>query len=338
MSDYLSALEERRSQSVLAIAQLGDFRRGSIDAFFRRCGKPNCACAREDRPGDGPQLRLSYKLRGKTVQQTLSHPAQLRKAEREVTAFRRFQRLSAERVDVNEHICQLRPAETQELAEPPQGEGKTLRAIQDAVSAGVGCLLRLIVIARRKTGAFGLEKKCRKFGPAYARALRRRQGRLGDIWHVDEVFITIRGQRRSLWRAVEQDDDVLDILVTCRRDRRAAEHFFRKILKHQGRPPSQLVTDKLRSYAAARREVGLSATHRTGQYENNRAELSHEHTRERERRMRRFKSAAQVPRFLSVHDAIHNQFRLARHPLKATHHRLLREQAFTTWKTMPCVC
>ena len=151
---------------------------------------------------------------------------------------------------------------------------------------------------------------CRKFGPEYARTLRRRQGRLGDIWHVDEVFITIRGERHYLWRAVDQDGDVLDILVTRRRDKRAAKRFFRKVLKHQGSPPWQLVTDKLRSYPAAHREVFPSVTHRTGQYENNRAEVSHQHTREQERQMRRFKSAAQLQRFLCVHDPIHNLFRV----------------------------
>ncbi len=92
---------------------------------------------------------------------------------------------------------------------------------------------------------------CRKFGPAYVHTLRRRQGRLGDIWHVDEVFITIRGQRHYLWRALNQDGDVLDILVTRHRDKRAAKRFFRKVLKHHGRLPWQLVTDKLRSYPAA---------------------------------------------------------------------------------------
>ncbi len=179
---------------------------------------------------------------------------------------------------------------------------------------------------------------CRKFGPEYARTLRRRQGRLGDIWHVDEVFITIRGQRHYLWRAVDQDGDVLDILVTRRRDKRAAKRFFRKVLKQQGRPPWQLVTDKLRSYSAAHREVFPSVTHRTGQYENNRAELSHQHTREQERQMRRFKSAAQLQRFLAVHGPIHNLFRVGRHHLKAIHHRLLRERAFTDWKTAICAC
>ena len=127
----------------------------------------------------------------------------------------------------------------------------------------------------------------RKFGPEYGRTLRRRQGRLGDIWHVDEVFITIRGERHYLWRAVDQDGDVLDILATRRRDKRTAKRFFRKLLKQQGRPPWQLVTDKLRSYSAAHREVFPSVSHRTGQYENNRAELSHQHTRERTFRGRR---------------------------------------------------
>ena len=178
---------------------------------------------------------------------------------------------------------------------------------------------------------------CRKFGPTFARNLRRRHGRLGDVWHVDQVFVTIRGQRRYLWRAVDQDVAVLDILVTRRRDARAAKRFFRKLLKGQGGSSLQLVTDKLRSYAVARRELGLSATHRTGQYENNRAEVSHQHTRERERQTRHFKSEAQMQRFLAVHAAIQNSFRVARHRLKAIHHRLWREQAFTTWMSATCV-
>ena len=179
---------------------------------------------------------------------------------------------------------------------------------------------------------------CWKFGPAYARTLRRREGRLGDIWHVDELFIMIRDERHYLWRAVDQDGDVLDILVTRHGDRRAAKRFFRRVLKHQGQPPLALVTDKLRSYPAAHRDVFPSVTHRTGQYENNRAEVSHQHTREQERQMRGFKSAAQVQRFLSVHSLIHNLFRVARHRLKAIYHRLLRERGFTDWREAACVC
>ena len=177
---------------------------------------------------------------------------------------------------------------------------------------------------------------CLKFGPGYARAIRRKQGRLGDIWFVDELFIKIRGQRYYLWRAVDQDGDVIDILVTRRRDRRAAKRFFRTALKHQERPPWQLVTDKLRSYGAAQREVFPSVVHRTGQYENNQAEVSHQHTREQERQMRRFKSMAQTQRFLSVHGPIQNLFRVGRHHVRAVNHRILRERAFVSWRQITC--
>ncbi len=119
MPDPLPDLEARRSQILLEITQLGDFRPGSVHATFRRCGKPNCVCAQDDHPGHGPQLRLSFKRAGKTVQQTLSDPAQIHKAEREVAAFRRFQQLSAELVQLNERICQLRPPQAQDLEHPP---------------------------------------------------------------------------------------------------------------------------------------------------------------------------------------------------------------------------
>ena len=131
-----------------------------------------------------------------------------------------------------------------------------------------------------------IRRWCHKFGPDYARSLRRKQARAGDIWFADELFITIRGQPHYLWRAVDQDGDVIDILVTRRRDRRAAKRFFLRTLKHQGNPPWQLVTDKLRSYPAAHREVFPSVIHRTGQCENNRAEAPHQPTRQQERQMR----------------------------------------------------
>ena len=133
---------------------------------------------------------------------------------------------------------------------------------------------------------------CRTFGPEYARTLRRRQGRLGDTWYLDELFVKIQGRRRYLWRAVDQAGDLLDSLVQSRRDRRAATRFFRKLLKAQGRAPRRLITDKLRSYSAAHRTVMPSVVHSTRQYENNRAEVSHQSTRQRERQMRRFRSAA----------------------------------------------
>ena len=172
---------------------------------------------------------------------------------------------------------------------------------------------------------------CRKFGPDYARQLKRRQGRLGDIWFLDEVFVKINGQRLYLWRAVDQDGDVIDILVQPRRDGRAARRFFRKLLKSQRRKPFRLVTDKLGSYHVAHREIMPLVTHDTNRYANNRAEVSHQPTRQRERQMRGFKSPDQAQRFLHVHGVIQNLFRVGRHKMKAVHHRLLRERSFTVW-------
>ena len=175
---------------------------------------------------------------------------------------------------------------------------------------------------------------CEKFGPGYAARLKRRQGRLGDTWHLDEVFVTIRGRRQYLWRAVDQDGDLVDILVQPRRNRRASEKFFRKLLQGQGCEPRRLVTDKLRSYAAAHRVVLPSVIHDTSQYANNRAEVSHQPTRRRERQMQRFKSAAQAQRFLAVHGLVGNLFRVGRHLLRAVHHRLFRERAFQVWNAV----
>ncbi len=178
---------------------------------------------------------------------------------------------------------------------------------------------------------------CRKFGLDHARRLRHRRGRQGDTWYLDELFLQIQGRRQYLWRAVDEDGDVLDILVQSRRDGRAALRFFRKLLKGQGCVPRRLVTDKLRSYPAACRTVMPSAVHCTDQYANNRAEVSHQPTRQRERQMRRFKSAAHAQRFLSVHGPIQNLFRVGRHLLRAVHHRLLRTRAFGVWREVTCV-
>ncbi len=172
---------------------------------------------------------------------------------------------------------------------------------------------------------------CQKFGPDYARDLRRRQGRRGDIWHLDELFVNIRGKRHYLWRAVDQDGDVIDILVQKHRNTRAAKRFFRKLLKGQGSEPWQLVTDKLRSYGAAHRSIMPSVAHDTRRYANNRAEVSHQPTRHRERQMRRFKSAGQAQRFLSVHGVVQNLFRLGRHHLLSVNYRLLRDRSFKEW-------
>jgi putative transposase len=172
---------------------------------------------------------------------------------------------------------------------------------------------------------------CRKFGPEYARRLKRCQGRLGDIWHLDEVFVKIRGERHYLWRAVDQDGDVIDILVQRYRNARAAKRFFRKLLKAQGSTPWQLVTDKLKSYGSAHRSVMPSVDHHTARYENNRAEVSHQPTRQRERQMRGFKSPGQAQRFLAVHGVIQNFFRLGRHQLRSENYRLLRARSFKDW-------
>jgi putative transposase len=177
---------------------------------------------------------------------------------------------------------------------------------------------------------------CKKFGPEYARTLRKKQRPLGDIWHVDELFVKIRGEQHYLWRAVDQDGDVLDILVTKSRNKKAAKRFFRKVLKGQGQPPWRLITDKLTSYPAAHREVFPSVEHRTGQYENNRAEVSHQHTREQERQVRRFKSMEQAQRLFAVNGQVQNLFRVGRQHLKAVHHRLLRDRAFAVWKEVTC--
>ena len=179
---------------------------------------------------------------------------------------------------------------------------------------------------------------CQRFGPVYARRLWRRRGRRGDTWHLDEVFVTTQGRRQYLWRAVDEDGDVLDILVQSHRNRRAAVRFFRTLLKAQGRVPRRLITDQLRSYAAAARIVMPSVVHVTDQYANNRAEVSHQPTRQRERQMRRFKSAAQLQRFASVHGIVQNLFRVSRHLLRSAHHRLLRTRAFVEWDALTCAC
>ena len=177
---------------------------------------------------------------------------------------------------------------------------------------------------------------CLTFGLDYARRLRRSRGRMGDTWYLDEVFVKIQGRQQYLWRAVDEDGDVIDILVQSRRNQRAAARFFRKLLKRQGRESRRLITDKLGSYSAAHRTAMPSVAHSTRQYENNRAEVSHQPTRHRERQMRRFKSAAHLQRFASVHGVVQNLFRVGRHLLRAAHHRPLRAQAFLVWKAVTC--
>ena len=175
---------------------------------------------------------------------------------------------------------------------------------------------------------------CQKFGQTYANELRRRRPRPGDAWHLDEVFVSINGQRHYLWRAVDQDGNVLDILVQPRRDKRAAVKFLRKLLKGLTYVPRVVVTDKLASYGAAKREVLPSVEHRQHRRLNNRAENSHQPTRERERRMRRFKSAGHAQRFLAAYGPIASHFRPRRHRLTAVAYRQTRAERFATWRVV----
>ncbi len=170
-----------------------------------------------------------------------------------------------------------------------------------------------------------------KFGQSFANQIRRRLPAAGDKWHLDEVVITISGVKHWLWRAVDQTGTVLDILVQSRRDTQAAKRLLRKLLKKQARPPRVMITDKLASYGAAKREVMPSVEHRKHKGLNNRAENSHQPTRQRERQMKRFKSAGQAQRFLSAHDGINNLFLLRRHQVSATQYRAARLQAFQVW-------
>ncbi len=152
---------------------------------------------------------------------------------------------------------------------------------------------------------------------------------------MDEVVLTIAGVKHWLWRAVDQTGMVLDILVQSRRDARAAKRLMRKLLKRQCRAPRIMITDKLASYRAAKCQVTPSVEHRRHKGLNNRAENSHQPTRqrerERERQMRRFKSAGHAQRFLSPHDGINNLFHLRRHQVPATQYRATRTQAFQVW-------
>ncbi len=172
---------------------------------------------------------------------------------------------------------------------------------------------------------------CQKFGSLYAMLLRRKRAHIGSKWHLDEVFIKMNGVQHYLWRAVDHNGAVIDILVQPKRDRWAALRFFRKLLHVAKRPPRVIITDKLRSYAAAKKLIMPDIEHRQSRYLNNRVENSHQPTRVRERRMKRFKSSEQAQRFLSVFESINAPFRLRRHLLSAARYRLLLNQSFHLW-------
>ncbi len=172
---------------------------------------------------------------------------------------------------------------------------------------------------------------CIKFGPKYVRRLKRKHRGYGDTFYIDEVFVKINGKRHYLWRAVDQDGEVVDVYLQAKRNGAAAKRFFGRLLKCHGSEPRKIVTDKLRSYGVAHRELIPETIHVTDRYSNNRAEQSHEATRVRERGMRKFKSIRQAQRFLGAHAAVSNLFNLGRHLVRAQHYRDLRVSAFAEW-------
>ena len=151
------------------------------------------------------------------------------------------------------------------------------------------------------------------------------------IWHLDECVVAINGKKQWLWRAVDQHGFVLDVLVRSRRNAKAAKRLMRKLLKAQGQAPRVMITDKLRSYDAARRDLMPGVEHRSHKGLNNRAENSHQPTRRREKIMKRFKSARQLQRFVSIHDPIANLFHFPRNTLSSADHRDLRAAAMQIW-------
>ena len=172
-----------------------------------------------------------------------------------------------------------------------------------------------------------------EFGPLIARGLRRRQPRPGEVWHLDEVHVSIRGRRFWLWRAVDEAGLVLEEIVQPRRDRKAAKRLLRRLLKTNGRPPKRIITDKLASYAAAKREIAPSLEHRAHKGLNNRAENSHLPFRSREKVMRGHRSPGGLQRFVSMHSAVRNRFvppaRRRRSAQTVRYHRL---EAFGVWR------
>jgi putative transposase len=162
------------------------------------------------------------------------------------------------------------------------------------------------------------------FGPMIAADLRRRRSKPYTTWHLNEVYLKISGRMVYLWRAVDAEGEVLDVLVQSKRNKHAALRLMRKLLKKYAFAPERLVTDDLRSYGAAARD--------RGRWKNNRAENSHQPTRRRERKMQRFKSAGSAQKFLSTHAAVFNTFNVQRHLISAQTHRTLRTAAISTWR------
>ena len=181
-----------------------------------------------------------------------------------------------------------------------------------------------------------IRRWCLKFGQDVAERLRRRRPKLGDTWHVDEVFLRINGELHYLWRAVDQRGIVLDILVQSRRNATAAKRFFKRLLGKLQYKPRRIVTDGVRSYGVAHHDIMPDVRHRQSRYLNNRAENSHRPTRRRERQMQRFKSPGQAQRFLSAHSIIYGHFRTRRHLMTAHDYRRSCGNAFRIWQQETC--
>ncbi|TRD15782.1 IS6 family transposase [Palleronia caenipelagi] len=196
----------------------------------------------------------------------------------------------------------------------------SLRMVEDLLAA------RGIIVSHQTVRAWA-----EKFGREFARKIRERStGQMGDKWHLDEVVVKIRGTKHWLWRAVDQEGFVLDVVVQSRRDKKAAKRLLRKLLKKHGLP-RVMVTDKLRSYPAAKKEIAPGVEHRSHKGINNRGENSHQPVRRRERIMKGFKSAAHLQRFVSIHDPIANLFHLPRHEMTSAEFRNLRQAALDLW-------
>jgi putative transposase len=170
------------------------------------------------------------------------------------------------------------------------------------------------------------------FGPLIAADLRKRRPKPHTTWHLDEVYLKIDGRMVYLWRAVDAEGEVLEVLVQAKRDKHAALKLMRKLLKKYAFVPDLLITDDLRSYRAAARDLGIAKRHQRGRWRNNRAENSHQPTRRRERKMQGFKSRGSAQRFLSTHAAVYNTFYVQRHLTSARTHRAFRAAAMNTWR------
>ena len=177
-----------------------------------------------------------------------------------------------------------------------------------------------------------------RFGPLFAAEIRKKrstemQGRMRWRWHLDEVFVRIGGETRYLWRAVDHEGEVLEAFVTKKRDRKAALRFLKKAMKRYGLP-EVIVTDRLRSYGAAMREIGNEARHETGRWLNNRAENSHQPFRRRERAMAKFRSVKSLQKFAAVHASVHNHFNLERHLYNRENFKINRSAVLAEWRQL----